>query len=158
MVRYDILNFNAFDVMYIMINRYNINGEPIKELAGVLESSWKTCGTSDLHAWTDSDRGYSYIDIPAVTWKSDRSKIQHKLCQKCIDKINSSCICGNLSEYAGVIFKNKLICPTVDSTPWFVFGIYSVDVELKGQEISLKNDCCPSRCFQETKNFKPRKH
>lgn len=64
-----ILNLNTFDVMYIPINRYDINGEQITELAGVLESSWKTCGTSNLHAWTDPDRGYSHIDIPDVSWK-----------------------------------------------------------------------------------------
>jgi len=75
-----ILNLNTFDVMYIPINRYDINGEQITETAGVLESSWKTCGTSNLHAWTDPDRGYSHVDIPDVSWKINKFSIQHKLC------------------------------------------------------------------------------
>lgn len=71
--------------------------------------------------------------------------IQHKLCQNCIDQVNDACIWGKPSEYAVVSFKEKLIRPIVDSTPWFIFGIYSVDVEKKDQELNLKIDYCPPR-------------
>ena len=141
-----ILNLNTFDVMYIPINRYDINGKQITEPAGVLESSWKTCGTSNLYAWTDPDRGYSHIDIPDVSWKIKMFNIQHNLCQNCIEQVNDACIWGKPSEYAVVSFKEKKIRPIVDSTPWFVFGIYSVDVELRDQDVNLKIDYCPVRC------------
>lgn len=37
-----ILNLNTFKVMYIPINKYDINGEQIKEQTGVMESSSKS--------------------------------------------------------------------------------------------------------------------
>jgi len=80
-----------------------------------------------------------------VTWKIDKRKMQHRLCQNCIDQVNDACIWGKPSEYAVVSFKEKQIRPIVDSTPWFVFGIYSVDVELRNQDVSLKIDYCPPR-------------
>ena len=133
-----ILNLNTFDVMYISINRYDINGEQITEPAGVLESSWKICDTSNLHAWTDPDRGYSHIDIPNVTWKIDKSKIQHKLCQNCVKQVNDACIWGKPTEYAVVSFRDKKIRPITESEPWFVFENYCVDSEIEGERINLK--------------------
>ena len=44
-----ILNLNTFEVMYISINKYDINGEQIKESTGVLESSSKKCGDSSCY-------------------------------------------------------------------------------------------------------------
>ena len=140
-----IINLNTFDVMYIPINRYDINGEQIKEPAGVLESSSKHCGEIILHAMTDPDRGYSHIEIPEVTWAINQKKIQRKLCQNCLDQVNDACIWGKPAEYAVVSFKEKQIRPIVESHPWFVFGIYSVDVEKKDQDLNLKIDYSPSR-------------
>lgn len=131
--------------MYITINRYDINGKQITEQAGVLESSWKKCGDSNLHAWTDPDRGYSHIGIPSVTWEVDMRQIQRELCQNCLNQVNNACIWGKSAEYAVVSFKDKMIRPIVDSNPWFVFGIYSVNVEKKDQTLNLKIDYCPAR-------------
>ena len=140
-----ILNLNTFDVMYISINRYDINGEQIKESTGVLESSSKKCGDSILHTMTDPDRGYSHVEIPKVSWKVNQKKVQRELCQNCLDQVNDACIWGKPAEYAVVSFKEKQIRPIVDSNPWFVFGGYSVAVERKDKKMSLKIDYCPPR-------------
>ena len=140
-----ILNLNTFDVMYIAINKYDINGELIKESAGVLEDSSRKCGESFLYAMTDPDRGYSHIDISNVNWEINQKKVQHKLCQNCLDQVNDACIWGKPAEYAVVNFKERKIRPIVDSNPWFVFEIYSVNIEKKVQGINLKIDYCPRR-------------
>lgn len=140
-----ILNLNTFEVMYISINKYDINGEQIKESTGVLESSSKKCGDSILHAMTDPDRGYSHIEIPNVTWEFNQKKVQGKLCQNCIEQINDACIWGKPAEYAVVSFKEMQIRPIVESNPWFVFGGYSVAVERKDEKMNLKIDYCPPR-------------
>ena len=140
-----ILNLNTFNVLYIPINKYDINGEQIKESTGVLESSSKRCGDSILHAMTDPDRGYSHIEIPNVTWEFNQKKVQGKLCQNCIDQINDACIWGKPAEYAVVSFKEKQIRPIVDTNPWFAFGIYCVDIDFEKQDINLKIIHCPPR-------------
>lgn len=71
--------------------------------------------------------------------------MQHKLCQKCIDQINSACIWGKTAEYAVVSFKDKMIRPIIEATPWFVFGIYSVGSDFKDEAIKLKINYCPPR-------------
>ena len=140
-----ILNLNTFEVMYIAINKYDINGEQIKEPTGALESSSKKCGDSILHSMTNPDRGYSHIEIPNVTWKLDNRNIQRKLCQNCIGQINDACVWGRPAEFAVVSFKDKMIRPIVDFNPWFILGVYSVAIEQKGEKISLKIDYCPAR-------------
>lgn len=103
-------------------------------------------GFTVLHyAMTDPDRGYSHIEIPEVTWAINQKKIQRKLCQNCLDQVNDAYIWGKPAEHAVVSFKEKQIRPIVEPHPWFVFGIYSVDVEKKDQDLNLKIDYSPSR-------------
>lgn len=86
-----VLNLNTFEVLYIEINRYDDNGELIKEPSGVLVSNGMKCGDSVVHSWTDPDRGYAHIDISNITWEIDAQNLQNRLCQDCLDQINSDC-------------------------------------------------------------------
>ena len=141
-----IINLNTFEMMYIEINRYDDNGELIQEPAGVLVSDGLKCEESWLHSMTDPDRGYSYIDISNITRQIDTVNLQSRLCQDCLDTINSDCFFDSQpSEYAVISFAEKRIRAVTESLCGYGFDTYSVYTEFEKDSIHLKVDFCPVR-------------
>lgn len=140
-----ILNLNTFELLRVEINRYE-NGVPVESPAGVLQTSGMTCGKSTVHATTDSDRGYSHVQIQGELQPIDAAAIQSHLCQGCLDKINGMHFGNAPMEYAIVNFTDKTIRPLVEHTTFFGSGNYAVDCEFKdGGEVDLLVFYCPPR-------------
>lgn len=140
-----ILNLNTFELLRVEINRYE-NGVPVESPAGVLQTSGMTCGKSTVHATTDSDRGYSHVQIQGELQPIDAAAIQSHLCQACLDKINGMHFGNAPMEYAIVNFTDKTIRPLVEHTTFFGSGNYAVDCEFKdGGEVDLLVFYCPPR-------------
>ena len=141
-----ILNLNTFEVLRIEINRYE-NGELVTTPAGVLQTGGITCGKSSAHATTDSDRGYSHVQIKGEQQPIDADAIQSHLCQKCLDEINGMHF-GDYapSEYAIVNFSDKTIRPLIQHTTFFGSGNYGIDCEFEDDgSIDLLVFSCPPR-------------
>lgn len=138
-----ILNLNTFEMMYIEINRYNDNGDLIQEPTGVLVSDCLKCEDSWLHSMTDPDRGYSYIDISNITRQIDTVNLQSRLCQDCLDAINSDCFFDSQpSEYAVISFAEKRIRAINESLRWYSIGNYSVHTEVDSDTVRLMVNFC----------------
>ena len=140
-----ILNLNTFELLRVEINRYE-NGVPVESPAGVLQTSGMSCGKSTVHATTDSDRGYSHVQIQGELQPIDAAAIQSHLCQACLDKINGMHFGDAPMEYAIVNFTDKTIRPLLEHTTFFGSGNYAVDCEFKdGGEVDLLVFYCPPR-------------
>lgn len=141
-----ILNLNTFEVLRIEINRYE-NGELVTTPAGVLQTGGITCGKSSAHATTDSDRGYSHVQIKGELQPIDADAIQSHLCQKCLDEINGMHFGGYApSEYAIVNFSDKTIRLLIQHTTFFGSGNYGIDCEFEDDgSIDLLVFYCPHR-------------
>ena len=141
-----ILNLNTFEMMYIEINRYDDNGELIREPSGVLVSDGLKCEDSWIHSMTDPDRGYSHIDISNITREIDAENLQSRLCQDCLDGINSDWFFDSQpAEYAVIGFAEKRIRAITESLRGYGFDTYSVCTEFEEDSIRLKVDFCPVR-------------
>lgn len=133
-----ILNLNTFEMMYIEINRYDDNGELIREPTEVLVSDRLKCEDSWLHSMTDPDRGYSHIDISNITREIDAENLQSRLCQDCLDQINSDCFFDcQPAEYAVISFAEKRIRAASESLRWYSLGVYNVHTEVEGDTVHL---------------------
>lgn len=140
-----ILNLSTFELLRIEINRYE-NGVLVETPAGVLQTSGMSCGKSTVHATTDSDRGYSHVQIQGELQPIDAAAIQSHLCQACLDKINGMHFGDAPMEYAIVNFTDKTIRPLLEHTTFFGSGNYAVDCEFKdGGEVDLLVFYCPPR-------------
>lgn len=141
-----IINLNTFEMMYIEINRYDDNGELIQEPAGVLVSDGLKCEDSWLHSMTDPDRGYSHIDISNITREIDAENLQSRLCQDCLDEINSDCFFDEQpAEYAVISFTEKRIRAVTDSLRWYALETYSVYTEFDNDSVRLMVEYSPER-------------
>lgn len=141
-----IINLNTFEMMYIEINRYNDNGELIQEPAGVLVSDGLKCEKSWIHSMTDPDRGYSHIDISNITREIDSENLQSRLCQDCLDQINSDCFFDDQpTEYAVISFAEKRIRAITDSLRWYALETYSVYTEFDKESVRLMVEYSPER-------------
>lgn len=141
-----ILNLNTFEMMYIEINRYDDNSELIQEPADVLVSDGLKCEDSWLHSMTDPDRGYSHIDISNITREIDAESLQSRLCQGCLDQINSDCFFDSQpAEYAVISFAEKRIHAVTDSLRWYAMETYSVYTDFDEDSVRLMVEYCPVR-------------
>lgn len=133
-----IINLNTFEMMYIEINRYDDNGELIQEPAGVLVSDRLKCEDSWLHSMTDPDRGYSHIDISGISGEINAVNLQSRLCQDCLNEINSDCFFDKKpAEYAVISFAEKQIRAITESLCWYSFSTFDVYTEFKENTIHL---------------------
>lgn len=131
-------------MLRVEINRYE-NGVPVETLAGVLQTNGMSCDKSTVYATTDSDRGYSHMQIKGELHPMDAAEIQSHLCQSCLDKINSMYF-GDYPprEYAIVNFADRAISPLVQNTTFFGSGYYAVDCEFTdSDEADLLVFYCP---------------
>lgn len=144
-----LVNLNNFDLLYLEINRYGDGREIIQELAGVMLS----CGLMDkeadtyVHAYVFPDRAYASLQITGVQYSIDRDLIQSRLCQTCLDSINSLWFTTQPpAEYAVISFEERTIQPLLNAHPWFAAGNFGVDCEFKNDgAIDLLIHYCPNR-------------
>ena len=141
-----ILNLNTFEMLRIEINRYD-NGQFVEEPTGILQSQGMTCGKSNVHAMTDSDRGYSHIQIQGQLQPIDSEALQSHLCQNCLDKINDMYF-GDCppKEYAIVNFSDKTLRPLIQNTTFFSSGNYGINCDFDDAgDVDLIVFYCPPR-------------
>lgn len=144
-----LINLDNFDLLYLGINRYGDGKELIQEPAGVMLS----CGIMDeeadtyAHAYVFPDNAYATLQITGVRYAIDRDLIQSRLCQICLDSINSLWFTTQPpAEYAIVSFEDRTIQPLLNAHPWFSAGNYGIDCEFKEKgAIDLLIHYCPYR-------------
>ena len=129
-----LINLNNFDLLHLPINRYGDHGELAEEPAGVMLS----CGIMDeeadtyAHAYVFPDNAYATLQITGVQYDIDRDLIQDKLCQTCLDSINSLWFTTQPpAEYAVISFEDRTIQPLLNAHPWFAAGNFGVDCDFK---------------------------
>lgn len=129
-----LINLNNFDLLHLPINRYGDHGELAEEPAGVMLS----CGIMDeeadtyAHAYVFPDNAYATLQITGVQYDIDRDLIQDKLCQTCLDFINSLWFTTQPpAEYAVISFEDRTIQPLLNTHPWFAAGNFGVDCDFK---------------------------
>ena len=129
-----LINLNNFDLLHLPINRYGDHGELAEEPAGVMLS----CGIMDeeadtyAHAYVFPDNAYATLQITGVQYDIDRDLIQDKLCQACLDSINSLWFTTQPpAEYAVISFEDRTIQPLLNAHPWFAAGNFGVDCDFK---------------------------
>lgn len=141
-----ILNLNSFDTMYIEINRYDDNGEQILEPAGVMVSDRMKCGGSWVNSMTDPDRGYAHIELTNCVKEIQSKNVESRLCQTCLDEINSMYILdGKTSDYAVISFMERKIRPIYESLRWCTLGSFGICTNLKDDSAYLIVNYCPVR-------------
>lgn len=144
-----LINLNNFELLHLEINRYGDGRELIEESAGVMLS----CGIMDeeadayAHAYVFPDRAYATLQITGVQYAIDRDVIQSRLCQNCLDSINTLWFTTQPpAEYAVISFEDRTIRPLLNSHPWFIAGNFGVDCEFKdNRSIELLVHYCPIR-------------
>lgn len=144
-----VVNLNTFELLHLPINRYGDHGELIEEPLGVMLS----CGIMDeeastnAHAYVFPDNAYATLQITGVQYAIDRELIQRRLCQTCLDSINSLWFTTQPpAEYAVISFEDRTIQPLLNAHPWFSSGNFGVDCEFKeGGVINLLLHYCPNR-------------
>jgi len=144
-----LINLNSFELLHLPINRYGDHGELVEEPAGVM----LTCGIMDeeadtyAHAYVFPDNAYATLQITGVQYDIDRDLIQNKLCQTCLDSINSLWFTTQPpAEYAVISFEDKTIQPLLNAHPWFSAGNYGIDCEFKeNSAVDILVHYCPNR-------------
>lgn len=86
-----ILNLNTFGLLCIEINRYDDRRQLITEPAGCMHVNSMQNVTSSA----TPDRGYAHVQITNIQYTIDKSVIQSKLCQTCLDTVNSLSFFGS---------------------------------------------------------------
>lgn len=144
-----IVDLNTFELLYLPINRYGDHGELIEEPSGVLLSDGLMDREADTyaHAYTFPDNAYSFVQITGVQYAIDPNSVQSRLCQTCLDSINSLWFTTQPpAEYAIVNFAEHTIQPLLNSQPWFGIGNFGIDCEFKNNgAIDLLIHYCPNR-------------
>ena len=144
-----LINLNSFELLHLPINRYGDHGELVEEPAGVM----LTCGIMDeeadtyAHAYVFPDNAYATLQITGVQYDIDRDLIQNKLCQTCLDSINSLWFTTQPpAEYAVISFEDKTIQPLLNAHPWFSAGNYGIDCEFReNSAVDILVHYCPNR-------------
>lgn len=144
-----LINLYNFDLLYLEINRYSDGKELIQEPAGVMLSSGLIDQKSDTyaHAYVFPDNAYASVQITGVQYAIDRDLIQSRLCQTCLDSINSLWFTTMPpAEYAIISFEDHTIQPLLNAHPWFSAGNFGIDCEFKDEgAIDLLIHYCPNR-------------
>ena len=101
----------------------------------------------DAHAYIFPDNAYATLQITGVQYDIDWDLIQSKLCQTCLDSINSLWFTTQPpAEYAVVSFEEKTIQPLLNAYPWFSAGNYGIDCEFKENgAVDILVHYCPNR-------------
>ena len=99
------------------------------------------------YAYVFPDNAYATLQITGVQYDIDRDLIQNKLCQTCLDSINSLWFTTQPpAEYAVISFEDKTIQPLLNAHPWFSAGNHGIDCEFKENgAIDLLVHFCPNR-------------
>ena len=144
-----IIDLNTFKLLYVPINRYGDHRELIEEPAGVMQTSSLIDQETEryVHAFIFPDNAYACVDLSGVQYAINRELIQSKLCQDCLDSINSLWFTTQPpAEYAVISFADKTIQPLLNAHPWFASGNYGIDCEFKDNgEIDLLIHYAPNR-------------
>ena len=138
---------NTFEVLPISINKYDLDGQQVKEPQGVLIHEGIATGERDLHAWTDPDRGNSRVDISPGE-AIDPEAINAFLCQSCLDTFGGHYYVRDTPpEIAVVNFSTRELLPLVETCPWFTFDNFAVDVDFQDDGgFDLLIYSAPPRC------------
>ena len=122
-----IVDLNTFELLRLEIVRGNDDGA-----AGYMS----TCGMSDkeagsyVHAFCWPDNAYGKVQLSGVRYCIDRSSVQGRLCQACLDPMNSLRYGDHPpAEYAVISFRDRTVRPLLDVYPWFSVGNYGIDCE-----------------------------
>lgn len=144
-----IVDLNTFELLHLPINRYGDHGELIEEPAGVMLSDGLMNQETEtyVHAYIFPDNAYASVDMTGVQYAIDRDSIQSRLCQTCLDSINSLWFTTQPpAEYAVVSFEDRAIRPLLNAHSWFMAGNYGIDCEFKNDgEIDILVHYCPNR-------------
>ena len=126
-----LINVNTFEVLPISINKYDLDGQQVKEPQGVLIHEGIATGERNLHAWTDPDRGNSQVDISPGK-AIDPEAIGAFLCQGCLDAFCEHYFVRDTPpEIAVVNFSTRELQPLVETCPWFTFDNFAADVDFQ---------------------------
>lgn len=142
-----IINLNTFELLRLEINRYNEYGQTLEEAAGYMQSSHLSGKGSSVHAYTFPDKGYAHVQITGLQYTIDRSTIQERLCQECLNAFSELVIPGKEpAAYAIVNFADRSIHPLMSCYPQFLTKNYEVICEFKdNSSINLEVYYSPTR-------------
>lgn len=127
-----IINLNTFELLRLEINRYNEYGQTLEEAAGYMQSSHLSGKGSSVHAYTFPDKGYAHVQITGLQYTIDRSTIQERLCQECLNAFSELVIPGKEpAAYAIVNFADRSIHPLMSCYTQFTTRNYGVNCEFK---------------------------
>ena len=126
-----LINVNTFEVLPISINKYDLDGQQVKEPQGVLIHEGIATGERDLHAWTDPDRGNSRVDISPGE-AIDPEAIGAFLCQGCLDTFSEQIFVRDTpSEVAVLNFATRELRPLVETCVGFGLDNFSVHCDFE---------------------------
>lgn len=144
-----IVNLNTFELLYLPINRYDEQGNLIKEPAGYMTSSGLANDETKtyVHAYCHPDNAYANVQLSGVQYAIERDFIQSQLCQTCLDSMNDLWFTDQPpAEYAVISFSERTIQPLLNAHPWFAAGNFGIDCEFKADgKIDLLIHYCPFR-------------
>ena len=144
-----IVDLNTFELLYLPINRYGDHGELIEKPAGVMISNSLMDLEAEcyVYAMVFPENAYAMVDLSGVRYAIDRDSVQNRLCQNCLDSINSMWFTNQPpAEYAVVSFEEKTIRPLLNAHPWFGTGKYGINCEFMDDgTIHLLIFYCPPR-------------
>lgn len=127
-----LINMNTFDVGCIEINRYGWDGQLIEEATGIFTSRGFALGETQVHTWTDVDRGYSHVDVTPSGDGIDTEAISALLCEDCLDAFTGhAAFEEETAEVAVISFESMELRPLEPSWPWFGMDNYLVDCTFK---------------------------
>ena len=142
-----ILDLNTFEIHYVVINRYEDGGKLATTASGVFSMGGMTTTSGNVKTALDSDNGYAHITITGVQYEVDREVVESRLCQDCLDVLNTKIRhSGAPAEFAVVNYLERTICPLVPGTISFGFGDFLIDCQFKDHgEIRLLAAYLPFR-------------
>lgn len=141
-----IVSLNTFEVMPVIINRYNVDGTLLEEQTGVLTSRSYISQDSGFlsHSMEDVDRGYAsgsvYFNEDDIL---DAEKTATFLCQSCLDNLLSKI---HKNEYGvGVInFETRELRAFEKNIVGFGLGDFYIDCDFNDTE---KRESAPDLNF-----------
>lgn len=127
-----IINLNTFELLRLEINRYNDHGQLLEETAGYMQSSHLSGEDSFVHAFTFPDNGYAHVQITGLQYTIDRTSVQERLCQECLDTVNKLVIPGKApAEYAIVCFADRSLQTIMSEYTSLILGKYHIECKNK---------------------------
>lgn len=148
-----IINLNTFQILYLEINRYGDRGELLQTPAGVMLHGGLSGENTWVNSMADPDRGYAIVHITGEQQAIDQETVQSRLCQSCLDSINSLWFDDQRPLAYGVLnFAEETLRPVMECYPWFTFGNYGISTEFESNgDIDIIVFYCPPR-YEEIKN------